>query len=581
MPSNSSSFPKPFPQFNGEREGRGPHDFSGDKVGAANDDNDNDNDNDNDDLDIGDESDEASRRPPQQASSRSQVMQRQSSYATHDRGSTSHGQHEDVDSRADGGPGGRGGASGLTDASVAANVPYHIAHLLAAALSGSMDPNRQQQFIGSLYNDPSSQQPPPPQPSANPSAVVAASSLGASLAQLLASNPYLASQLALPNLLSLGALGLNPAGGAGFPGFSGGAFGAPNPAPSQNIHPLYSTPLFASLLQPQTQQQQQQLVQNQSQSQLPPLLFPSLTQSQNQTQSEHDRESKQRPLSPRSSSGNPVKVDWPDPHSSYLPGSSMDGASTSNSSRKDGDIRARTPEPASVDGVASGSQNANIAQGSTFMEFLNAITTVSGPPQPLPNQPAPASMFNQNLNAAGFGNYVLPNNSSAGTSGQNPFSNLGLLSSLGLGIGIPGMNGFSGGGVGATQNGVPPGAFGAGSNSTSGLGSLPLGPSEQRISMQGAPSRKRTRDGASTFEDIHESDFPLSAAVGNLPPPRGFERYLNESEDGSGLGPRPRATVDLEDENRSDALQLDMGHAAGGYEEDIAGVRASKRGRAT
>lgn len=579
MFSNSFSLSKrPF-QFSGEREGRSPHDFSGDKVGAANDDNDNDND--NDDLDLGDESDEATRRPPQQSSSRSQMMQRQSPYATHGRGSTSHGQHEDTDSRVDSGS---AGGPGLTDTSVAANVPYHIAQLLAAALSGSIDPNRQQQSLGSFYNDTSSQQQQPSHPNANPGAVAAASSLGASLAQLLAANPYLASQLALPNLLSLGALGLNPAGGVGLPGFSGNTFGTSNPAATQNIHPLYNTPLLASLFQPQTQQQQQQSVQNQPQTQLPPLLFPSLTQSQNQTPWDRNRDSKQRPLSPRSNSGNSA-ADWPAPHSSFLAGTPMDGAPTSNSSRKDGDACARTPGPAPSDGAASSNQNANVAQGSTFIDFLNAITTASGPPPPLPNQPAPAPLFNQNMNAVGFGNYGLPNNSSAsagvGTSSQNAFSNLGLLSSLGLGIGIPGVNGLpAASGAGGSQNGVPPGAFGVGSNSASALGSLSSGSQEQRISMQGAPSRKRTRDGASAFDDIDESEFPLSAAVANLPPPRGFERYINESEDGSGLGSRPRTTVDVEDENRSDALQLDMGHAAG-YEGDTVGVRASKRGRAT
>lgn len=486
-------------------------------------------------------------------------MQRQSSYSTRGRAYNSQEQHEGVDPRVDGGASDRAGAAD----SASPNVSYHIAQLLAAAVSGSLDPNRQQQqFLGGLYNDPSSHHAQQLQPAVNPSTVAAASSLGASLAQLLGANPYLASQLALPNLLSLGVLGLNPAGGTGLPGFPGGAFNAPNPAALQNIHPLYNTPLFASLFQQQTQQQQPSL-QNQSQSQLAPLLFENLAQPQTQTQSDDNRDPKQRPSSPRGS-GSSLKSDWPAPPSSS---------------------RSRTPEPANVDATPS-SQGANQTQASTFIDFLNAITTAGAPqPPPHPNQAAPASMPNQNLNSTAFGNYGLSNyggaSTSAGTSGQNPLSSLGLLGNLGLGVNFPTATGPPvSGSVSGAQSGFPPGAFGVGSNIGGGIGSSSLGPQEQRISMQKA-SRKRTRDGALAFDDLDETSFPLTSAVDDLPPPRGLERYMNESEDGTSLGGRSRGTEDLNDDRKSDALQLDMGRATSGYEEDIAGARTRKRGRAS
>ena len=487
-------------------------------------------------------------------------MHLQSSNATRGRASTSHGHHEGIGSRTDGGASDRAGAAGPTDPSVSANVPYHIAQLLASAVSSSFDQSRQQQLLSGLYNDPSSQHAQQAPPSVNPSVVAAASSLGASLAQLLGANPYLAPQLALPNLLSMGALGLNPAGGAGLPGFPGGVFGAPT-AP-QNIHPLYNTPLLASLFQPQTQQ-------NPSQSQLPSALFQGLAYPQNQTQSDDNRDSKQqvdRTIVPQSSS--------------HRPSHSTGDTSALSSSRDDGGGARSTPEPASVDY----GQGANLGQASTFINFLNAITAIGGPQQsPLPNQAAPAAMSNQNMNAATFGNHGLSNNigigTSAGATGQNLFSNLGLFGGLGVGSSLPSTSGPPGDGIGATP-GRPPGAFGMGGNSGGGLDSSSLGQQEQRISMQG-PSRKRTRDGTSAFSDINEMGFPLSAAVDNLPPSRGLERYANESEDGTGMGTRLRGAVGLDDDESSDALQLDMGRASSGYEEGIAGVRAGKRGRTT
>jgi len=194
-------------------------------------------------------------------------------------------------------------------------------------------------------------------------------------------------------------------------------------------------------------------------------------------------------------------------------------------------------------------------------------------------------MPNQNLNSAAFGNCGLSNyggaSTSVATSGQNPLSNLGLLGSLGSGVNVPAATGPpASGSVSGAHSGFPPGAFGVGSNSGGGIGSSSLRPQEQRISMQKA-SRKRTRDGTLAFDDLDETGFPLASAVDDLSPPRGLERYMNESEDGTSLGGRSRGTEDLNDDRKSDALQLDMGRATSGYEEDIAGARTRKRGRAS
>lgn len=441
-------------------------------------------------------------------------------------------------------------------------VPYHIAQLLAAAASGSFDPNRQQ---AAMYHDPNSHA------NANVNAVAAASSLGASLAQLLGANPYMASQLTLPNLLSLGALGLNPGGGGGgggLPGFGGG-FPAPNAAPS-GLHPLYSTPLFASLLQQTQQQQQQQIQSTQAQNMsansqnYASLLFPSLPQQESPERRDSGGDS-QRPQSSSDSglrsAGGALKVDWPAPHS-YRQGTSTDAPSTHRGG-------SRSPEPHQEE-PTSNSLAGSVGQGSSFLDFLNAISTAGGTPQSqVPgNQPTQ----NQGGGIGGFSPYNLPSISSSSTNPtvQSQFGNLGLLGSLGLGMGLPSMN----------QG--PPGGFGSsGSGGNGGASSSNAHDSGQR---PGQPARKRPRSGSS-YDDINpERDFPLSASIDGLPPPRGLERYMNQdSDDVTGSSSRHRGGLEIDEDMHSDtkgsADTLHMDLRGAGYEEDITGVRASKRGR--
>lgn len=508
---------------------------------------------------------------------------------------------------------------GLSDASsLAANVPYHIAQLIAAAAaSGSFDPNRQQGLGGGMYGDGQQQ-------GMNQS-VAAASSLGASLAQLLGGNPYLASQLALPNLLSLGALGLNPSGnGAGLQmqGNNTPGFGAPGVSHSQaggaGLHPLYNTPLFASLLQ--NQQQAQQLLnssggaQGQNQNQFASL-FPGLTQhNQNQLSSSENRDNSsgsgvQLPLSMAESTsrGGALKVDWPAPHSaSYRPSSSADALipSASTTSHRDRDQRSRSPEP--VDPSSSSNQPLN--QNSTFIDFLNAISSSGSNTSQslhLPHQQqlqsgaglVPSQSQNQNQNQdqnlGAFGNYGFPGLGGAGmnSSGNNTgFPNLSLLGNLGLGMGLPSMN----------MNGFPSasGSLGMSMSMPNGGGtssSMSHEQSGQSLSQQGAipptsTSRKRSRE---FDDDLHQAelDFPLPPSMDQLPQARGLERYMTDSDEavggsgggsGSGSGAKRGAGMDVDDgdsnSGRGDALHLDMGRAA--YEEDVSGIRASKRGRA-
>lgn len=421
-----------------------------------------------------------------------------------------------------------------------------------------------------MYNDPNSHA------NANANAVAAASSLGASLAQLLGANPYMASQLTLPNLLSLGALGLNPGGGggaAGLPGFGGG-FPTPNAAPN-GLHPLYSTPLFASLLQ-QTQQQQQQQIQS-TQVQAPnsqnyaSLLFPSLPQQESPERRDSGADS-QRPQSASDSSsgqrgaggggGGGLKVDWPAPHSYRQGTSSSDASSTVIPSQHRGGTR--SPEPHQQEESASTSLAGSFGQGSTFLDFLNAISTAGGNGTPQSQMPGNGNQPAQNP-GGGFSPYSLPNISSstgANPSVQSQFGNLGLLGSLGLGMGLPNI---SQGGFGASGSG----GGGASSSGTHDSG--------QRGSNTGMPARKRPRSGSS-YDDINpERDFPLSAPMNNLPPPPGLERYLGQQDadegggGGGGSSSRHRGGIEMDEDMQGSADALHMG-----YEDDM---RANKRGR--
>ncbi|KAF8316604.1 hypothetical protein DL93DRAFT_2077843 [Clavulina sp. PMI_390] len=560
--SNPSKILDKRVHWGGEREGRGPQDFNGDKAGGGDD-----NDNEIDDLDDSDEGPSSSRRQPPSKS-------RQSTYATRGRTSTVNSVNtpEDEDEirperglyphdrgqQSSAQPVATGAASAPDPAVAAANFPYHFAQLLAAAAgaAGQFDANRHQGSNG-LFGD--------NQQGSTSSSIAAAGSLGASLAQIFAANPY----LALPNLLGIGgALGLNSGGNQGglaFPG-AGGApgFGAPAPSGPQGVHPLYNSPLFASLLQ--------------SQSQPPQNSLPNLLNAMGANDA------------PRSNEAAGLKLDWPAPHGSTgsyrsNSNSNADPIIPSSSSRRESNA------PRSPDGGDKSKSN-------SLLDFLNAIS--AGGANAGANGLGHASVPSQpNFGGAGgsaafanpYGQQQSAGSSNAGLSnllpnmGSNPLSFLG---NLGLGGGLPGL-----------PMGLSDGAGDRGS---------------------GENSRKRSRefddDDTSRYPHPHShsqshSQTPLSFdALSSVPSSsshqtsatRGYERFMGDDDLGGGgsgsgqsammsLDPHPSSSStanasmnfmgggDGGANHRGDALHLDIGRApsvASSYDDD---TRASKRGR--
>lgn len=209
--------------------------------------------------------------------------------------------------------------------------------------------------------------------------------------------------------------------------------------------------------------------------------------------------------------------------------------------------------------------------------------TLGGPPS------FSSSNLAGNSNQPNFGSFGIPGLANAGgmglggmnlgmgvgmggnpTNGQNQFGNLGFLGSLGLGMGLPG------GGA------LPPGAFGGLGGGGGGAGpSSHDRPSQPHQSQ--SSGRKRPRNDPA-YDDMNpEVDFPISSAISELPYNRSLDRYMNQDDDDGGASRHRGGGVDMDkDDNadvkvRSDALHMDL--RGGGYEEDVSGVRASKRGR--
>jgi hypothetical protein len=399
-------------------------------------------------------------------------------------------------------------SSPLNHNTLSSNLSYHhLIQLLAAAASGNIDQQLQHQsnlnLFSSLQQQLQHQQQQQQhhhdatwQQNRDANALAAASSLGASLAQLIGSNPYLASQLALPPLIPLSALGIKPnVAGTGVtnpPDRDDHGSSGHNVGSGVGLHPLYMNPLFASLLAQSQQQQQQQQAQaqqqpqqSQSQSsqgapivgsqdmvdglrlpQLPQFQFPIVSSAGGGAVSKADHSRASSPSIPSTSrapsaasnrSGGTLKMDWSAPP--YRPGSAVGSRGTTAKPlprRQESPVSASsvTPQQSLPEGTIPPQGGPLPSLGhehnSKFLEFLNAITSatqqgalpgsafLASPSNPAP--PTSPSALNQAYaqNFPGGANVnPLLNLGALGLSSLSGFGGLGLGN---LGMNIPGLN---------------------------------------------------------------------------------------------------------------------------------------------